>query len=62
MIYYSRQRRIEVYNLILTIESLTLLLKKIDTYFQELISYKIDLLKLNSLLQLILEISTIKYI
>ena len=51
-----------VYNLILTIGSLMLLLKRIGIYFQESTSYKIDLLKLNSLLQLILGTLTIKYI
>ena len=39
----------EVYNPILTIGSLTLLLRKIDIYFLELTSYRIDLLILNSL-------------
>ena len=39
----------KVYNLILTIESLTLLLERISIYFQESTNYKIDLLELNSL-------------
>ena len=40
----------EAYDLILIIRSLTLLLKKIDTYVLELMSYKINLLILNNLL------------
>ena len=52
----------EVYDLVSIIGSLTLLLRRTGTHFQESTSYKIDLLESNNSLQSILKILTIKYV